>query len=220
MTLRCIAVDDEPVALEIIRSHAEKIPYLNVLGTFTSGSEALAFARREAVDLIFLDVRMPDISGLDLAALFGDRARIIFTTAYVEFAVQGFELDAEDYLLKPIGFARFLKACERACKPAAQQYLFLKEGYDWVRVDTSMLLYAESADNYVSFVSVSGKTLVRMTLSEALDRLPSGEFIRIHKSFVVSLRHVQKVERHQVIAGGKAIPLAASYREALLKRLG
>lgn len=222
MTLRCVAVDDEPVALEIIRSHAEKIPYLRLLETFTSGSEALAFVREHPVDVVFLDIRMPDVSGLELAELFGGRTRVVFTTAHAEFAVQGFEVAAEDYLLKPIGFARFQKACDRllTLRPEPSSRLFVRDGYDWVGLDTRDLLYIESEDNYLIFVAAGRKTLTRMTLTEALKRLPAQQFLRIHKSYIISLDHLEKVERHQVVVGGAKIPLSAAYREALLARLG
>ncbi|GAB2778138.1 LytTR family DNA-binding domain-containing protein [Rhabdobacter roseus] len=220
--IRCVAVDDEPIGLSVIAAHAAKVPYLDLQGTFTSATEALAYLQRHPLDLVFLDIEMPDLSGLEVARLIGTQARIIFTTAYPHYAVEGFELAATDYLLKPIGLSRFLQACGRVSEQleAAGRYLFVKDGYDWVRVDLAALRYLKADDNYLTFYETHQTTLTRMTLTEALQRLPAERFVRVHKSYVVSLDFVEKIERHQLTVAGVKVPWSATYREELLRRIG
>lgn len=230
--LRCVAVDDEPIALGILRTHAAKVPFLGSFETFVSATEALAHWQATPADVLFLDVEMPDISGLEVAELLGHRATIIFTTAYPEFAVRGFDLAATDYLLKPIGFSRFLQACTRAQQqllplnakpmlPAAplSPGLLLKDGSAWVRIDLTRLLYIEAAGNYLTFYEPERRTVARLTLTEAINRVPAGQFLRVHKSYAIALAHVEKIERHQVLVGGIAVPLSASGHEELLHSL-
>jgi two-component system, LytTR family, response regulator len=222
-----IAVDDEPIALDIIRKHAEKVPFLDLRAVFSSASAALAYLQTNDTDVVFLDINMPDLSGLDLAQAVRQKTKIIFTTAYPEFAVKGFDLSATDYLLKPIGWARFMEACMKANQstgiaqaPARDENcLFVKDGYDWVRIDINRILFVEADDNYVTFYETDKKTIVRMTLGAALDKLSDTRFIRIHKSYVVSLPKVEKIEPHQVLIGAHKIPVSASYRDALMEGL-
>jgi two-component system, LytTR family, response regulator len=225
-----IAIDDEPIALEVIRSLADKVPFLHLQASFVSATEAFAYLQQQPADLLFLDIHMPDLSGLELARMIGPHMKIIFTTAHADFALQGFDLAAVDYLLKPIAFPRFLLACQRAKERLEVQaidrqavepaYLFVKNGYDLVRVDLRSLLYIEADDNYMTFHEPARKSLTRMTLTEILQKLPEREFMRVHKSFVVAVSKIEKVERHQLTVAGKNIPLSASYRELLLDRLG
>lgn len=226
--MRCIAIDDEPIALDIIRAHATKVPGVVLARTFVSATEALAFLQQEPVDLIFLDINMPDITGLELAKAIGDKSRIIFTTAFAEFAVNGFELGVDDFLLKPVSFSRFLQACNRAREkhggnrtsqgPAHEQdHLFLKTGYEWERVNLAELLFIEADDNYLIFHTPTKKILTRMTLSEVLEKLPDQQFIKVHRSYVVALAKIEKVERHQVTIAGHKIPVSANYRDNLLQ---
>lgn len=227
--LNCIAIDDEPLALSIIRAHCEKIPFLNLKSAFSSGTEALAYLQTEQVDLIFLDINMPDLSGIEFARMLGTKTKIIFTTAYPEYAVQGFELAATDYLLKPIGFARFLQACTRVLdqsgtrnagnQAASDNYLFVKDGYNLVRINLDELLYIEADDNYLTFQEPQRRTVTRMTLSEATDKLSGKPFMRVHKSFIVALSKIEKVERHRVALAGTEIPVSANYMQELLQKL-
>lgn len=226
--MRCIAIDDEPIALDIIRAHAAKVPGLTLARTFVSTTEALAFLRQEPIDLIFLDINMPDITGLELANVIGNKTRIIFITAFAEFAVNGFELGVDDFLLKPVSFSRFLQACtrvrerldaQRTPKESAgqQNYLFLKTGYEWERLHLADLLFIAADDNYLTFHTPTKKILVRMTLSEALEKLPHRHFTRVHRA--VALAKIEKVEKHQLTITGQKIPLSANYRDNLLRML-
>jgi two-component system, LytTR family, response regulator len=229
--LRCIAIDDEPIALDIIRAHAQKVPFLDLKQTFVNALEALTYLKTEPIDLIFLDINMPDLTGIDFAQMIGNKVMVIFTTAYPEFALQGFELSALDYLLKPIGFGRFLAACNKAYErqpnpnampgaaPVKSPFVFVKDGYDWVRVNLEELQYVESEGNYLTFQETGKKILTRMTIGEAIELLPTDRFMRVHKSYIVSLPRIEKIERHQLTIGKTQIPLSGSYKDELMERV-
>jgi len=223
--LQAIAIDDEPAALEVLQRYAAKIPFLQLTHTFLSTAEALACLHTERVDLVFLDIQMPDVRGLDFARLLAPLQKtIVFTTAYAEHAVEGFSLQALDYLLKPIEFSRFLQACNRAYAqvlPAREGHpgLLVKDGYDWVRLNVAQILYIQSDTNLLFIQEEDRRVTTRMTLADMLATLPAEQFIRVHKSYLVALRAVRKIERHQVTVGTVTIPLAESYREALQGRL-
>ena len=226
--LRCIAVDDEPIALKIISTHISKIPWLQLQSGFTSATKAMDYIRENEIDLVFLDINMPDLSGLEMAGMIHSRTNVIFTTAYSEHAIEGFELGATDYLLKPISFERFLKACERArqvsvngsSKPSVPtDAIFFKDGYHWIRINLADIIYVEASDNYVLFHGKEKPVMVRMTLSDAMNRLTEKGFIRIHKSYGVAVSKIEKVGSNHVMASGKEIPLSSSYKASLLKLL-
>ncbi|MGI4874647.1 MAG: LytR/AlgR family response regulator transcription factor [Janthinobacterium lividum] len=225
VSLRCVAVDDEPMALNILRAHAAKVPFISQFTTFASATEAVAYLYATPADVVFLDIEMPDVSGLEIATQLPENASVIFTTAHPQFAVQGFELAVTDFLLKPIGFERFWQACTRAQQrasslaPLPPASLFVKDGYTWVRIDVADLNYLEAAGNYLTFHESGRRTVVRLTLTEALAQLPAGQFLRVHKSYAVALAHVEKIERHQVTLAGKPIPLSPTGREELVQQL-
>ncbi|AUD02354.1 LytR/AlgR family response regulator transcription factor [Spirosoma pollinicola] len=223
-TLRCIAIDDEPIALDIIKSHASKVPFLDLKRTFVNAFEALTFLKTEPVDLIFLDINMPDLTGLDFAQVVGNKSQIVFTTAYPDYALQGFELSALDYLLKPIGFGRFMQAANKAYERLSgdtkkSPYVFVKDGYDWVRINLDELQYVESDGNYLTFQETGKKTLTRMTIGEATEMLPKDQFMRVHKSYIIALDRIEKIERHQLTIGKVQVPLGGNYRDDLLERV-
>lgn len=226
--IRCIAVDDEPIALSIVQNHCLNIPWLELDGIFTSATKAVEHLRKHVVDLVFLDINMPDLSGLEMAGMIERSVNIIFTTAYSEHAVDGFEIGAADYLLKPISFERFLKACERvrALRNTSQydesrsrDAIFFKDGYHWIRIKIPDLIYLEASDNYVLFHGKEKPVMVRITLSDAMNRLTEKGFRRIHKSYGVALSKIEKVETTSVIAAGHKIPLSSAYKTELLKAL-
>lgn len=221
--LTAIAIDDEPLALEVVRSHASKVPFIDLKMVFIDAIKALEYLKEKPVDLIFLDIKMPDISGIELATLIPKETMIIFTTAYSEHAVKSFELDALDYLLKPFNLSRFLKACQKAqewktLKTGNAGFIFVKTGYEQVKINFSDLLYCEASGNYVTFHLPKEKILSRMTLSETEKLLPSS-FIKTHRSFVINPECVSKVERHQVTLGGKQVPVSGSYFDELMERI-
>ena len=220
--ITAIAIDDEPLALEVIRSHAAKVPFLELDSVFTNAFEGLDYLQKHPVDLLFLDIKMPDISGIEFYNTLRQRPMVIFTTAYSEHAVTGFDLDAVDYLLKPFSLPRFLKACTKAneiyqlrASGKPSDHIFLKTGYEQVKVLFDDIHYLEAEGNYISFVTKNGKLLTRMTFSEVESLLPHGDFIRIHRSFIVAKNQVDKIERGQVIIKGAAIPVGESYAQNL-----
>ena len=226
--LKAIAIDDEPFALEVIKAHAKKVSFMELKETFVSAKEALEYLKKNAINLVFLDINMPDISGLDFSQLLPNDTSVIFTTAYSQYAVDAFNLNAVDYLTKPIEFTRFMKACQKAYEIAQKAkgeivetpYLFVKDGYDLVRIVLDDLLYVQSDGNYLTFKEKTRKTLTRMTMIEAMESLPKNKFMRVHKSYLINLNHVLKVERHQVnVTDDTFVPIAASYHGDLMEAL-
>ncbi|MBJ6119273.1 response regulator transcription factor [Pontibacter sp. BT310] len=221
--MRAIAIDDEPMALEVVRLHAAKVPYLELVACFTDAFKALEFLQNESVDLLFLDIKMPDISGLEFVTSLQKKPMVIFTTAYTEHAVTSFELDAIDYLLKPFSLPRFIKACNKAHEllqlrgttTPVKDYIFLKTGYEQVKVFYEEILYMEAAGNYVTFVLQDKKLLSRMTINELSEQLPTDKFIRVHRSYIVAKDRIDKIERHQVTIKGNEVPVGASYMPQL-----
>lgn len=223
--LRAIAIDDESAALDVLRRYAEKTPFLDLARTYVNTTDALAYLHEQPVDLIFLDIQMPDVLGTDFARLIAPLGKtVIFTTAFADYAVEGFTLRALDYLLKPIEFGRFLQACNRAYaqvtpQPGSPSGVFVKDGYDWVKVVLDEVLYIRSDTNLLFIHERNRQVVTRMTISDMLRTLPAHQYIRIHKSYIVALDAIQKIERHQLTVGGEVIPLASSYRSALEERL-
>lgn len=226
--LKAIAIDDEPFALEVIKAHAQKVSFLELHETFVSAKEALEYLKKNPIDVVFLDINMPDISGLDFSQLLPNDTSVIFTTAYSQYAVDAFNLNAVDYLTKPIEFTRFMKACQKAYEInqntkgeiVETPYLFVKDGYDLVRIVLDDLLYIQSDGNYLTFREKTRKTLTRMTMTEAMESLPKNKFMRVHKSYLVNLNHVLKVERHQIsVTDDTFVPIAASYHGELMEAL-
>ncbi|WP_194775869.1 LytR/AlgR family response regulator transcription factor [Pararhodonellum marinum] len=224
--LEAIAIDDEPMALEVIKSHASKVPFIHLKGTFTNAIQALDYLRENPVQLLFLDIKMPDISGMELAEMIPATTMVVFTTAYSEHAVKSFELDAIDYLLKPFPLSRFLKACQKAktlydlkSQSKSDGYFYVKSGYEQVKVTWTDLLFCEAAGNYVTFYMNNQKVMGRMTLSEAAQQLPD-HFVQTHRSFIVNAEKIDKIERHQLHLGGKAVPVSSSFLEGLQEVLG
>ncbi|KAA5541301.1 LytR/AlgR family response regulator transcription factor [Adhaeribacter rhizoryzae] len=224
--MKAIAIDDEPIALEIVRSHAAKVPFLDLRAEFTDAFKALEYLQKENIDLIFLDIKMPDISGIDFFNSLSKKPLLIFTTAYSEHAVTSFEMDAVDYLLKPFSLARFIKGCNKAFElynfrtaPETQDHLYIKTGYEQQKVLFEDILYLEATGNYVTFALKDKKVLSRSTFSEAQNLLPAHKFARVHRSFIVAIHQIDKVERHQVTINHKTIPLSEAYRQNLTSLL-
>ncbi|WP_420153669.1 LytR/AlgR family response regulator transcription factor [Siphonobacter sp.] len=223
--LTCLAIDDEPIALEIIQTFAERIPFLELKATFTNPRKAMDFLRSKPVDLVFLDVNMPVFNGLEVAEILRKQTAVIFTTAYPEYALKGYELEVVDYLLKPIAFDRFLQATQkirarnRSSSVVASTPLFVKDGYEWVGIQPHLIQYLESADNYVKICQVHQTILIRSSLPELLHLLPAGDFVRVHRSFVVNIQYIQRMGRSEIQMASRQIPIGVSYRaqvEALL----
>ncbi|QHS61016.1 LytR/AlgR family response regulator transcription factor [Chitinophaga agri] len=229
MTLTAIAIDDEHVALSVIRTHATQVPFLDIKEYFTDPFKALEFLQQETVDLIFLDIRMPDISGLELMTTLPGGPMVIFTTAYSEHAVQSFELDALDYLLKPFSVERFIKACNKAKalqelilqrqRSDVSAHVIVKSGYEQHKVLLEDILYLESAGNYISFVLKDKRILSRLSMQEALALLPPDRFTRVHRSFIVANNKIDKSDRSCLYIGNVAVNVGAAYAQAV-RQLG
>ena len=220
--MKAIAIDDEPIALDIVTAHASKVPFLELKEVFTDAFKAMEYVQRESIDLIFLDIKMPDISGIDFFNSLGKKPLVIFTTAYSEHAVTSFELDAVDYLLKPFSLSRFLKACNKAfelytyrTKGTTADHLFIKTGYEQVKVFFADILYVEATGNYVTFFLQGKNILSRSTFLEAISLLPPEQFIRIHRSFLVAKSKVTKLERQQVWIDALSLPVGDAYSKQL-----
>jgi len=224
--ISAIAIDDEPIALEVIKTHSANIPFVDLKATFLSATEALAWLQKNKTDLVFLDIRMPDLTGIEFASLIPKSVHVVFTTAYSGYAVKGFDLAATDYLLKPVSLSRLLQACtlvkERIPaennRPEGSQSLFVKDGYDLVKINIPDITYIEAGDNYLSVYEGEKRTLTRMTLTEMLDKLPPGAFQKVHKSYIVAVTKIEKIERGQVVAGGVKIPVSANCRDSLMQK--
>jgi len=216
-----IAIDDEPIALEVIKSHASKVPFIDLKASFTNAFEALAYLQQQTVDLLFLDIKMPDISGIEFFKSLTQPPMVIFTTAYSEHAVEGFEVSAVDYLLKPFSLSRFLKACTKAndlltlksgiTKQA--DHIFLKEGYEQVKIMFDDILYIEAAGNYLNiFLNSLRKIMTRSTINDLSLLLPENDFTRVHRSYIVANNKVTRYNRQSVFIDSSEIPVGNSYR--------
>jgi two-component system LytT family response regulator len=221
-----IAIDDEPIALDVVRSHASKLPMLTLAATFTNAFEAMHYLQQHHVDLIFLDIKMPDINGIDFVHAISNSPMVIFTTAYSEHAVKSFELDAIDYLLKPFSLPRFIKACSKAnelynlrSKAAGdhpQEFLFIKDGYEQIKVQLAEILFIEAAGNYTKIELENQRTLsTRVTINDMLKLLPSKKFIRTHRAFIIAVNKVDKYDKYQIWLGSHIIPIGHTYSQCL-----
>ncbi|MFC6101903.1 LytR/AlgR family response regulator transcription factor [Olivibacter domesticus] len=223
--IQAIAVDDEPIALEVIQKLAEKVSFLQIKETFTNAFQAMEYLQVEKIDLLFLDIKMPDISGIEFFNSLHIKPLVIFTTAYGEHALTGFELDAVDYLLKPFSIARFIKACNKTREILqirkggleTPNLLIIKTGYGQIKVNCIDIYYLEATGNYVTFINKDQSIISRMTLTECIDLLPKEQFIRIHRSFIINIDAIDKMERHQITINGYILPIAASYRKSLIE---
>jgi two-component system, LytTR family, response regulator len=227
--MTCIAIDDEPKALEVIERYCQKIGSVSLKATFREPLKAIEFLNREKIDLIFLDINMPDINGMQLLQTLSPRPLIIFTTAYSQYAVESYELNAVDYLLKPATFERFLMAINKAAAALASKNttgmnedaaVLIKSGSQTYRVKVSEILYLEKNGNYITVHQKEGSILIRENMADIFDLLPAADFIRVHKSYVVGIRHISMIEVHQLIVNGAKIPIGSTYRDTLRDRLG
>jgi two-component system, LytTR family, response regulator len=222
-TIKAIAIDDEPIALDVIRAHVAKASYIDLKATFVSATEALVYMKKEPIDLVFLDINMPDLTGIDFSSMIDPSVLVVFTTAYSEYAIKGFELNALDYLLKPFPLSRFLQACQRASDRLSEKNdkedLFVKDGNTLVRIDLEQLLYVEADSNYLTFHEKNKKTTVRHTLTDLSNKLPKTAFVKVNKSCIVALKKIDRIENQYIVVNGKQLILARSYRDTLLKSL-
>lgn len=230
--ITCLVVDDEPMAREIICSYIAKIDTLELHGTCKNGMEAFQTLQQKSIDLLFLDINMPELSGISLAKALDKPTQVIFTTAYREYALDGFEVQALDYLLKPISFERFLKAIQKYTdlhpteKTILPQERLLTSDSIYIRADRKMvkinlaeILYVESTGDYLKFHTSAKVWVTRDSLSEYEEKLPTTSFLRIHRSFIINLKHIQAYTHEFIEINNQALPISRSYKNEVLDQL-
>lgn len=216
------------MARNLLQDYCKRIPEVKILAEFSNGVTALDFLKREKVDLIFLDIQMPDLTGLDLIKIVDGRSRIILTTAFPDYALDGFELDVIDYLLKPFDFTRFLKAFNKASNllksnskdDTTSDYLFIKDGRDLMKITYKDLLYIKGAGDYVNFCLEHKNIMTLMTMKELESELPQNMFVRIHQSFIVNKDWIQRVSGDKVEIAGQFIPISRTYKKSFSEFIG
>lgn len=210
--ISCITIDDEPLALKQLASYIEKVPYLTLVNSFSNAVKALQFLQDNHVDLMFVDINMPDLSGMEFVKSLTDPPKVIFTTAYREYALEGFQIDAADYLIKPISFAAFFKSTEKTKEryfslnkettsiDHDDKFLFLKSEYKIVRINVSDIVYIESMRDYIRIHQVHEKSIMTlMNMNKIIKHLPNEYFMRVHRSYIVNLDKIQTIERNRII---------------------
>jgi two-component system, LytTR family, response regulator len=242
MTIKALALDDEPLALRVIESHAAKIPFLELVHSTTNAVEALVRAQQGDIQLLFLDIQMPDLTGMQFMQLMKGQCKIILTTAYPQYALEGYEYSVVDYLLKPISFDRFLKAVQKvqeliqAAPPQyiaenlpilpispvetpqiAQDFIFVKTEYKLQRVAHADILFIEGGKNYITIHTPKERILSLMTLSKIEEMLPAPQFLRVHKSWLVAINKIDSVERQRIFIGKVIIPIGDTYKDEFMK---
>lgn len=225
--IRAIAIDDEPLALQLITGYIEKTPGLKLTGSFDNPLDAMEFITKEAVDLIFVDIQMPDLTGLEFTRTLIKGPKVIFTTAYEKYALDGFKLDVVDYLLKPFSYEEFLKAVQKAIRlikleknsparvEANNEFLFLKSEYKIKRINFNDILYIEGLKDYVKVYTLnSAKPVLSLVTMKFLEsKLPGSKFMRVHRSFIVNLEKIDTIERGRIVFGKTYIPVSDQYKD-------
>jgi DNA-binding LytR/AlgR family response regulator len=226
MKLRTIAIDDEPLALRLVSDYISKTPFLELMGAFDNPLDAIDFLSTQSADLIFVDIQMPDLTGIEFARSLENAPKIIFTTAYEKYALEGFKLNAIDYLLKPFSYEEFLKAAQKARKQseleasaqpsieANSQFLFLKSEYKIRRINFNDILYIEGLKDYIKvYTTGEDKPVLSLNSMKSLEqKLPETRFMRVHRSFIVNLDRIDTIERSRIIFGKTYIPVSDQYK--------
>lgn len=227
MKLNCLIVDDEPLAVALMENHIRQVPFLALAGKCFNAMEAIAFLEKNEVDLIFLDIEMPYLTGMQLKSFLPEKQKVIFTTAYSEFAIESYEKNAFDYLLKPITFERFLKSVKRLqsiepVKPSipnpAEAHIFVKSGREIIKLEYDDILYIEGLKDYVSLVTDSEKVITYKLMRELEETLPAN-FARVHLSYIINCNKIKKISDNQVIIQERSIPISEKYRDSFLQKV-
>ena len=239
MKIRCIAIDDEPLALDIIKDYCQRIPFLDLVETFDNAIDSINYIKSNQIDLLFLDIQMEDLSGIQLLKVLNPHPLVIFTTAYDIYALQGFELDAVDYLLKPISFERFLKAAGKVNeimslkqlktseKPnptgvleANLEYFFVKTEFRLEKILFNEILYIEGMGDYLRIIMKTKKIMTLQSFKKMEEILPVNNFLRVHKSYIVAIDKIENIERCRIKIGDKFIPISNTYKKTFFDFLG
>ncbi|WP_276345815.1 LytTR family DNA-binding domain-containing protein [Daejeonella sp. JGW-45] len=232
--IRCLVVDDEPLALDILEDYISKVPFLTLVKTTTSAIEGLSLVQSDAIDLVFLDVQMPELTGIQFLKIINGKCDVILTTAYSQYALDGYELDVVDYLLKPIAFDRFYKAAQKVLQnngngqpstseqPAPQgshDFIFVKTEHKIQKIYLDDILYIEGLKDYISIFTKSERIITLQNMKKMEESLPAKSFIRVHKSYIVAVGKIESIERSRIQIGEKIIPIGDTYREYFFKQI-
>lgn len=238
--IRCLVVDDEPLALDILEDYIKKIPELSLVSTTTNAIEGLGLVQQGEVDLVFLDVQMPELTGIQFVKIINGKCDVILCTAYPQYALESYELDVSDYLLKPIAFDRFYKSVYKIVnrriaqafqlmsttiaqgKPAQQEqdYIFVKTEHKFQRIDLEDIHYIEGLKDYVSIFTVNDRIITLQNMKRMEESLPENRFVRVHKSYIIALDKIVSVERSRIALKDKVVPIGETYKEAFYQRIG
>jgi DNA-binding LytR/AlgR family response regulator len=235
MKIKCLVIDDEPLARDLMRSHIEKLENFEIVAECGDAMKALQALRNHSVDLMFMDIQMPQITGIEFLKTLKHPPKVIITTAYREYALDGFELDVVDYLLKPITFNRFLKAINKYYQLAQEEkqnaapvtigsvpeeaFIYIKENKKVIKVHLNEILYVEGLSEYVQIYTESKKIITKTSMTNMEDKLPNADFIRIHKSFIVSTSKIEAFTSNSIEIPGKELPIGRSYKNSVLEAL-
>lgn len=236
-SISCVVVDDEPLALKLMADYVQKTPFLQLTEQTTDPMKALELVQQGVVDLLFLDIQMPELTGLQLMKIIAHKCKVIVTTAYPDYALEGYEFDVIDYLLKPITFDRFLVAAHKAkerltteppvpaqapatvINTATPGYIFVKTEYKIQKINLADILFLEGLRDYVAIHTNSGKILTLQSIRSFQEQLPESNFIRVHKSYLVAIDKIQFIERNRIVIGEHYIPVGETYQEVFQQRL-
>ncbi|MDT3401606.1 LytR/AlgR family response regulator transcription factor [Mucilaginibacter terrae] len=235
--MRCLIIDDEPLALELLEDNIKKIPNLVLVGMCRNAVQAIQIMQEQPVDLIFCDIQMPGINGLQLVRSMQQKPLVIFVTAYQEFAIDGFELDVVDYLLKPVALDRFLKACNKAITifeankrqshntesaATTRRFLFLYADYNLIKISHDDITYIEGLKDYVKLYATNlpKPILSRITIKSLEEQLPAADFYRVHKSYIVNLNHVHSIRKGRIKVADAEVPYSDNYKDAISRMTG
>lgn len=230
MTITCAIIDDEPLAAGLLKSYVEKTPFLQLIGSYGSAIEAMKELRANPAQLLFLDIQMPELSGIEFAKIIPNTTKIVFTTAFQQYAIEGYKVNALDYLMKPISYDDFLTAANKALDwftiaqkqeiYAQDRFMFIKSDYKLIRVSLDDILYIEGLKDYVRFYLADGTRIMSlMNMKKLDDYLPHPEFLRTHRSFIVHMPLAQQIDRFRIVFGDQFIPVSDSYKEEVQEYL-
>ena len=240
MILKCIAVDDEPLALDIIADYVAKVPFLELVKRTENAIEAMQLVQEGNIDLVFLDIQMPELTGIQFLKIAGNKASYILTTAYSQYALESYDLNVSDYLLKPIAFDRFYKAVEKvrnqhqkqeaavavptpepipapASAAPIQDFIFVKTEHKIQKIELDDILYIEGLKDYISIFTKNERVITLQNMKKMEETLPKGDFIRVHKSYIIAVDKIESIERSRIAIAGKTIPVGDTYRDAFFK---
>lgn len=228
-SIKCIAIDDEPLALDVIKDHVSKVSFLNIEASFQNPVEALNYLSQNKIDLIFLDIQMPQLTGFEFLSTLSNKPLVILTTAYPDYALKGYEVDAVDYLVKPIALDKFLKAVNKVQNllpsenngtpaiPKEETFFFVKTEYKTVKINFDEIRHIESQKDYVVFHLKDEKISSLMSITSVEKMLPASRFLRIHRSFIIAIDKIESIERNIVFINDQPIPVGESYRSIFKK---